>query len=181
MNTKNLQLSIATIALVLLPFFFKAIGLTYDAATVVVILALATMSLNLLVGYSGLVSFGHSAWFGIGGYAAALAQLWWFRDQMLLPFLFSIIFTASLSCCVGFLILRRKGVYFSLLTLALCALTFAISFRWTSLTGGEGGLGGIERVAFGAIDLNQHASYYIFTAVLAWCVIYFLVRVVRSQ
>jgi ABC-type branched-subunit amino acid transport system ATPase component/ABC-type branched-subunit amino acid transport system permease subunit len=180
MNTKNFQLSIATIALVLLPFFFKAIGLTYDAATVVVILALATMSLNLLVGYSGLVSFGHSAWFGIGGYAAALAQLWWFRDQMLLPFLFSIIFTASLSCCVGFLILRRKGVYFSLLTLALCALTFAISFRWTSLTGGEGGLGGIERVAFGAIDLNQHASYYIFTAVLAWCVIYFLVRVVRS-
>lgn len=116
----------------------------------------------------------------LGDYAAALAQLWWFRDQMLLPFLFSIIFTASLSCCVGFLILRRKGVYFSLLTLALCALTFAISFRWTSLTGGEGGLGGIERVAFGAIDLNQHASYYIFTAVLAWCVIYFLVRVVRS-
>ena len=180
MNTKNRHLVVATAALVFLPIFFKFIGLTYDAATVVVILALVTMSLNLLVGYTGLVSFGHSAWFGIGGYAAALAQLHWFRDQMLMPFLFSIVLTASLALCVGYLILRRKGVYFSLLTLALCALTFAISFRWTSLTGGEGGLGGIERASFGPIDLNQHASYYIFTAVLVWCAVYFLIRLVRS-
>ena len=180
MNTKNRHLVVATAALVFLPIFFKFIGLTYDAATVVVILALVTMSLNLLVGYTGLVSFGHSAWFGIGGYAAALAQLHWFRDQMLMPFLFSIVLTASLALCVGYLILRRKGVYFSLLTLALCALTFAISFRWTSLTGGEGGLGGIERASFGPIDLNQHASYYIFTAVLVWGAVYFLIRLVRS-
>ena len=60
----------------------QAIGLTLDTATVVVILAMAAMGLNLLVGTTGLVSFGHSAWFGIGGYAAALAQLHWFPGQI---------------------------------------------------------------------------------------------------
>ena len=180
MKHKHRPLWIAAVALVALPLVFTSIGLTYDAATVVVILALAAMGLNLLVGYTGLVSFGHSAWFGIGGYAAALAQLHWFRDQMLMPFLFAIVFTAVLSLAVGFVILRRRGVYFSLLTLALCALTFAISFRWTSLTGGEGGLGGIERFSFGPFDLNQHATYYAMTALVAWLVVFLLLRIVRS-
>ncbi|MEK9950600.1 MAG: ABC transporter, partial [Curvibacter sp.] len=159
LNSKVRPLWVGAAALVLLPFVFQAIGLTLDAATVVVILALAAMGLNLLVGYTGLVSFGHAAWFGIGGYAAGLAQLHWFKNQMLLPMLFSILFTATLALLVGFLILRRRGVYFSLLTLALCALTFAIAFRWTALTGGEGGLGGIERGSWGPVDLNGHWTY----------------------
>jgi ABC-type branched-subunit amino acid transport system ATPase component/ABC-type branched-subunit amino acid transport system permease subunit len=171
---------IGALCLVLLPFCMQGIGLTLDVATVVVILAIAAMGLNLLVGYAGLVSFGHSAWFGIGGYAAALSQLHWFKDQIVLPFAFSLLFTATLSLMVGYLILRRRGVYFSLLTLALCALTFAIAFRWTSLTGGEGGLGGIERGSLGPIDLNSHLNYYIFTAVIGFGVLYFLLRIVRS-
>ncbi len=171
---------IGAASLVLLPLVFQAIGLTLDAATVVVILAMAAMGLNLLVGYTGLVSFGHSAWFGIGGYAAGLAQLHWFKDQIFLPFVFAILFTAVLSLVVGFLILRRRGVYFSLLTLALCALVFAISFRWTSLTGGEGGLGGIERGSLGPIDLNSHLSYYIFAAAIGIAVLFGLLRLVRS-
>src|SRR3989338_9850406 len=90
-NTKYRFLWIAAASLVLLPIAFQLIGLTLDAATVVVILAMAAMGLNLLVGYTGLVSFGHAAWFGIGGYAAALAQLHWFKGQMFLPFAFSIL------------------------------------------------------------------------------------------
>ena len=180
LSSRHRPLWIAAASLVLLPLLFQAIGLTLDSATVVVILAIAAMGLNLLVGYTGLVSFGHAAWFGIGGYAAGLAQLHWFKGQMLLPLLFSVLFTAALSLVVGFLILRRRGVYFSLLTLALCALTFAISFRWTSLTGGEGGLGGIERVTFGPIDLNGHLSYYVFAALVGFAVVCALHRVVRS-
>ncbi|MBX3608852.1 MAG: ATP-binding cassette domain-containing protein [Hydrogenophaga sp.] len=180
LTPKYRVLWIAGASLVLLPLVFQAIGLTLDAATVVVILALAAMGLNLLVGYTGLVSFGHAAWFGIGSYAAGLAQVHWFPNQMLLPMLFAVLFTAALSLVVGFLILRRRGVYFSLLTLALCALTFAVSFRWTSLTGGEGGLGGIERARFGPIDLNGHLSYYVFAAVVAFVVVCALYRVVRS-
>lgn len=180
LKNKHRPLWIGALGLVLLPLVFQAIGLTLDSATVVVILAVAAMGLNLLVGYTGLVSFGHAAWFGIGGYAAGLAQLHWFKNQMLLPMLFSILFTATLSLVIGFLILRRRGVYFSLLTLALCALTFAISFRWTSLTGGEGGLGGIERGTFGPIDLNGHLSYYVFAALIGFAVLVVLHRIVRS-
>jgi len=70
-NGRTRPLLIGAIGLVALPFAMHALGLTLDTAIVVVILCMATMSLNLLVGYTGLVSFGHSAWFGIGGYAAA--------------------------------------------------------------------------------------------------------------
>ena len=171
----------AAIALVVLPIVLQLIGLTLDAATVVVVLVLATMGLNLLVGTTGLVSFGHSAWFGIGGYAAALAHLHWFKQQViLLPLLFSVAFTALLALAVGVLILRRRGVYFSLLTLALCALSFAIAFRWTELTGGEGGLGGIERNTIGPLDLNHHLAYYAFVAGIAFAVVWALLRVQRS-
>ena len=179
-NKKYQALWIGAAALVLLPLLFQGIGLTLDTATVVVILALAAMGLNLLVGYTGLVSFGHSAWFGIGGYAAALAQLHWFKGQILTPLLFSVVFTALLAGVVGYLILRRRGVYFSLLTLALCALTFAISFRWTSLTGGEGGLGGIERGTLGPLNLDDYLTYYCLVAAIGLAVLYALLRVVRS-
>ena len=180
LNNKYKPLWIVDASLVLLHLVFHGIGLTLDTATVVVILAMATMGLNMLVGYTGLVSFGHSAWFGIGAYAAGLAQLHWFPNQMWLPMLFSIVFTAVLSLAVGFLILRRRGVYFSLLTLALCALTFAIAFRWTSLTGGEGGLGGIERGTLGPWSLDGHLAYYVVVAVISFIVAYGLLRVVRS-
>ncbi len=180
MSRKYQPLWIGILCLAVLPIAFQGIGLTLDSATLVVILAMAAMGLNLLVGYTGLVSFGHSAWFGIGGYAAALAQLHWFPNQILMPILCSIAFTALVSLVAGFLILRRRGVYFALLTLALCALTFAIAFRWTSVTGGEGGLGGLRRGAIGPFDLNDYLSYYILTAVVAALVLYALLRVTRS-
>jgi len=179
-NGRTRPLLIGAIGLVALPFAMHALGLTLDTAIVVVILCMATMSLNLLVGYTGLVSFGHSAWFGIGGYAAAIAQLHWFKGQFVAPILFSIAFTSTLAVVVGFLILRRRGVYFSLLTLAMCALTFAIAFRWTSLTGGEGGLGGLERGSLGPFDLDNDTTYYVLVATIGFAVLFALLRVVRS-
>ncbi len=166
--------------LVLLPIALQAIGLTYDNATVMVILAMAAMGLNLLVGYTGLVSFGHAAWFGFGGYTAALLQLHWFPGHLLLPLVLSVVFTAAMAGLVGALILRRKGVYFSLLTLALCALCFSIAFRWTAVTGGEGGLGGIERHSLGPLDLDDHFNFYVFVALVAFGVLVALHRFVRS-
>jgi branched-chain amino acid transport system ATP-binding protein len=171
---------VAAAALLALPFALHAIGLTLDNAIQVVVLCIATLALNLLVGTTGLVSFGHAAWFGIGGYAAALAQQHWFRGQVLLPLLFDIAFMAVFSVAVGFLVLRRRGVYFSLLTLALCALTFAVAFRWTALTGGEGGLGGLERGRLGPLDLNDDRAYYAFVALIGFAVVYVLHRLMRS-
>ncbi len=179
--SKNSQtLWIGAAGLVLMPFAMHAIGLTLDTATVVVLLTMATMGLNLLVGYTGLVSFGHSAWFGVGGYAAGLAQKHWFAGQIFAPIVFTIVFMVVLSAVVGFLILRRRGVYFSLLTLALCALTFAVAFRWTAVTGGEGGLGGLERGTLGPLDLNDDRLYYALVAVIGFLSLYVMQRIVRS-
>ena len=81
---------IAALACAVLPFALLAGGLTLTSATDVVIFAVACMALNLLVGHTGLVSFGHGAWFGLGAYAAALAQRYWFPGSMVWPALFAL-------------------------------------------------------------------------------------------
>jgi ABC-type branched-subunit amino acid transport system ATPase component/ABC-type branched-subunit amino acid transport system permease subunit len=179
-DAKYRPLAIGAIALVALPFAMHAVGLTVNTASVVVILAIATMGLNLLVGFTGLTSFGHSAWFGIGAYAAALAQKHWFAGQIAVPILLSMVLVAALSTVVGILILRRRGVYFSLLTLALAALTYAVAFRWTEVTGGEDGLGGLQRGAIGPVSLDDSGAYYAVVALIGLAALYGLLRVVRS-
>ncbi len=180
MNSKYRPLMIGVIMLIGLPFVMLALGQTVNTASVVVLLAVAAMGLNILIGYTGLVSFGHSAWFGIGAYAAALAQKHWFADQMLLPILFSLAFVGILAAIAGVLILRRKGVYFALMTLALAALTYNIAFRWTELTGGEDGLGGLQRGTLGPINFDDSNTYYILVALVGLAVLYGMVRLVRS-
>ncbi|MGP0088828.1 MAG: ATP-binding cassette domain-containing protein [Xanthobacteraceae bacterium] len=173
-------LAIGAAALVALPLATRLLGLTVNTATVVVILAIAATGLNLLVGYTGLTSFGHSAWFGIGAYAAALAQRHWFSGQIVVPILVAIVFVAALSTVTGILILRRRGIYFALLTLALAALTYNIAFRWSDVTGGEDGLGGLQRGSIGPVSLDDALAYYVFVAVIGLGALYVLLRVVRS-
>ena len=180
MNQKYQPLVVGALALIVLPFVLQAIGLTLTSSTDVVIFAIAAMGLNLLVGYTGLTSFGHGAWFGIGAYAAALSQKYWFPDQIVIPLVFSLVFLAALATVVGLLILRRRGVYFSLLTLALSALTYAIAFRWTTFTGGENGLGGVVRPAIGPLDLDDPVAYLALVSVIGFVVLYLLLRVIRS-
>src|SRR5262249_50676866 len=119
---KYRPLALAALAIVVLPFALRALGLSLNTGITVVALSVAAMGLNLCVGYTGLVSFGHSTWFGLGAYAAGLMQLHWFRGEIWLPLLLSMIVVAFASLTIGFVILRRRGVYFSLLTLALAAL-----------------------------------------------------------
>jgi ABC-type branched-subunit amino acid transport system ATPase component/ABC-type branched-subunit amino acid transport system permease subunit len=179
-HSKYRPLWIAAVSLLALPFLMRALGLSVNTATMVVILAVATMALNLCVGYTGLVSFGHSTWFGIGAYAAGLIQLHWFHGQIWLPILLSMAVVAVSSTAVGMLILRRRGVYFSLLTLALSALTYTVAFRWTEVTGGEDGLSGLKRGTIGPIFLDDGLAFYIVVALIGLAVLYVLVRVVRS-
>ncbi len=178
--SKLQPLLIATAALIVLPIVMRLFGLTTDTAATVVILAIAAMGLNLCVGYAGLVSFGHSAWFGVGGYAAAIIQQYWFPDQIFLPIILAMVVIAILSTFVGIIILRRRGVYFSLLTLALAALTYTVAFRWTAVTGGENGIGNLKRGTLGPIFLDDALAYYLLVAVIALIVLYVLLRVLRS-
>lgn len=180
MTKKYQPIWIAAIAMIIVPLLLQAMGLTLTSSTDVVIFAIAAMGLNLLVGYTGLTSFGHGAWFGIGAYAAALMQKYWFPGQIVFPFVMAVLFVALLATVVGFLILRRRGVYFSLLTLALSALTFAIAFRWTAFTGGESGLGGVVRPAMGPVNLDDPIPFLITVSVIGLAVVYLLLRLIRS-
>ncbi|NYZ17662.1 ATP-binding cassette domain-containing protein [Azospirillum sp. RWY-5-1] len=173
-------LLIGAAGLVLLPLALSALGLTLNTAAAVVALAIAATGLNIMVGYTGLTSFGHAAWFGIGAYAAALCQKAWFPDQILLPILLALVFVAAAALVAGALILRRRGVYFSLLTLALCALTYSVAFRWTAVTGGEDGLGGLTRGTLGPVDLDDPLAFYVMAALVGLGVLYVMLRVERS-
>jgi ABC-type branched-subunit amino acid transport system ATPase component/ABC-type branched-subunit amino acid transport system permease subunit len=179
-TSKYRPLLLASLALVALPFALRMLGLSLNTGTMVVALAIATMGLNLCVGYTGLVSFGHGTWFGIGAYAAGLIQLHWFGDEIWLPLLLSMVVVAALSAIVGVVILRRRGVYFSLLTLALAALTYTTAFRWSNVTGGEDGLGGLKRGSIGSFSLDNALTYYIAVAAIGLGVLYMLLRLVRS-
>jgi branched-chain amino acid transport system ATP-binding protein len=180
LTPKYRPLLLAGLALVVLPFVLPLLGLSLNTGTMVVILAIAAMALNLCVGYTGLVSFGHGTWFGIGAYAAGLIQLRWFGGEIWLPLLLSTVMVGLLSAFAGVIILRRRGVYFSLLTLALAALTYTIAFRWSSVTGGEDGLGGLKRGSIGPFSLDNALTYYVTVALIGLGLLYALLRLVRS-
>jgi branched-chain amino acid transport system ATP-binding protein len=171
-----IPLLIAALGLLVLPPVLLALGLTMTSATEVVVFALACMALNILVGHTGLVSFGHGAWFGLAAYAAALMQRNLMPDSFFGPTIAGVLIVAAVATAFGFLILRRRGVYFSLLTLALAAMLYSISFRWTEVTGGENGLGGITRPTLFGFNLESSTVYYWFVALIAFVVLALLWR-----
>src|SRR5438046_6649096 len=174
------SLIVVAFGLVILPFALDFAGLPLRSSIDVVTFAIACLGLNILVGNAGLVSFGHGAWFGLGAYAAALSQRYWFSGDVILPTLFAILFVAASAVLSGALILRRRGVYFSLLTLALTALLFAVGYRWRELTGGEVGLGGVSRSSLFGVDLEYDWSYYWAVAAIGTAVCTLLWRFHRS-
>jgi ABC-type branched-subunit amino acid transport system ATPase component/ABC-type branched-subunit amino acid transport system permease subunit len=180
MQLDRSQLVIAALALVALPFALMGIGLGITSATEVVIFAIACMALNILVGHTGLVSFGHGAWFGLAAYVAGLAQRHLFPGDFVLPIAIGLAGIVVVSGAFGYLILRRRGVYFSLLTLALAAMLYVVAFRWTSVTGGEDGLGGIRRPVALGFSFEPAAHYYVLVAAIAFAVVVVLWRFHRS-
>ena len=180
MRESHVSLIVAALTLIILPFALDFAGLPLRSSIDVVVFAIACMGLNILVGHTGLVSFGHGAWFGLAAYAAALSQRYWFPGTIAMPALFAIAFVAVSAALSGALILRRRGVYFSLLTLALTALLFAIAYRWTEFTGGESGLGGVTRATVLNVDLERDANYYWVVAAIGMVVCILLWRFHRS-
>jgi branched-chain amino acid transport system ATP-binding protein len=171
---------IALVALLVLPHLLYAAGLTLKTATDVVILSIACLGLNILVGSTGLVSFGHGAWFGLAAYAFALSQRHWWPGALFLPLLFALAFMAVTAVLMGALMLRRRGVYFSLLTLAFTAVLWAVSFRWTDFTGGENGLGNVVRPHSLGLNLDDNWTYYWVTAAVGLAMVFVLWRFLHS-
>ncbi len=146
----------------------------------VLIFAIFAMSLDLLLGYTGLASFGHAAFLGLGGYIVAYVSS---RSELalnltsnlliILPLV--IIGTALIALVIGFFALRTTGIYFLMVTLAFAQMLFSIAIRWSGVTGGSDGLAGVARPTIGIGSLgytfsSRESFYYLVLIffVLSW-------------
>ena len=162
-------------ALLLMPFWMGAIGGYTELASRIVVMGLAAMSLNFLLGFTGVLSFGHAAYFGLGAYGAAMAIKYLGAGTIPAIGLGMLVATFS-AMIIGALIVRRRGVYFAMVTIAFGQVFYFLAFRWNSVTGGDDGLTGWRRLpidlGFMRFDIadSDMAFYYFALAVFAVCV-----------
>ncbi|GAC1511900.1 MAG: branched-chain amino acid ABC transporter permease [Candidatus Dormibacteraceae bacterium] len=153
-------------------------------ATQALIFAIFAMSLDLLVGYAGLPSFGHAGFYGIGAYACALLALG--HVDGLVPLLVAGAVAAGLAALpIGALSLRTSGIYFLMLTLAFAQMLWGLAVNWTSLTRGTDGLIGIPRPTLAGLDalnisLYDRGPFFVLCLALAVLVFLFLESLTRS-
>jgi branched-chain amino acid transport system permease protein len=133
------------------------------------------MSLNFLLGFTGVLSFGHAAYFGVGAYGAAMGIK--YLDLGTLPAMgLGIVAALFAAMAIGALIVKRRGVYFAMVTIAFGQVFYFLAYRWNSVTGGDDGLTGWHRLpinfGFATLDIfgNDKAFYYFALAVFAVCV-----------
>jgi branched-chain amino acid transport system permease protein len=121
-------------------------------------------SLNMLVGYAGLESFGHGLFFGLGAYTFALAMQK-LGTSIPVAFVLTVLLSAAVAVVVGAICVRLKEIYFAFLTLAFQMLLHSLIIAWTPLTGGDQGLtGGVPRPPFFGLRLDQPYHLYLFCA-----------------
>jgi branched-chain amino acid transport system permease protein len=148
--------------------------------TKMLILAVFAMSLNLILGYGGLPSLGHAAYFGIAAYTVALLARRGL-DNFWLDFGAGLIVATATAALFGSLALRTRGAYLLMITLALAQVLWGIAFGWRSFTGGDDGLPGVARPAAGLPwSLADGVRFHYFVLVVFALTIAFLWRVIRS-
>jgi branched-chain amino acid transport system permease protein len=155
----------ALLVLSLLPLLTQS-RVTLDFVIRLAAFGIFASSLNILVGYGGMVSFGHAMFFGSGAYVFGLLMQ---KTQVSIPvaMLGAIAFSGLLGLLIGAICVRLKEIYFSFLTLAFQMLIHSVILTWTSLTGGDQGLmGGIPRPPFLGINLSDHTTLYWFACAL---------------
>lgn len=141
------------VALVAMPWVLG--GYSLRLLTEAIIFSLYAVSYNLLLGYAGLLSFGHAMFFGVGAFATTVALEHIAGLPLLLAVAMATLFTALVGLVVGMLLLRVKGTPFALLTLAFNALFFSIGVKWTSVTGGDdGAIVNVPGIDLGVVSLN---------------------------
>ncbi len=179
---RRLLLGACLAALISIPFWAPRFWI--NVASQALIFAIFAMSLDLLLGYGGMPSFGHAAFFGIAGYACAMVGL--HRGPDFLPLLGAgVVAGAALAVPIGALSLRATGVYFLMLTLAFSQMLWGLAFQWTSVTGGSDGLFGIPRPVVPLLDrlhisLWRPQPFYVLVLVLT-VVTYLLLAVVVAS
>ncbi|HTQ82896.1 MAG TPA: branched-chain amino acid ABC transporter permease [Pseudolabrys sp.] len=158
--------------LLAMPFWLPLVHGYVELGSRVVVLGLAAMALNFLLGYTGVLSFGHAAYFGLGAYGAAMTIRYLVPSTGLAVVVGTLVGTVA-AAIIGPLIIRLRGVYFAMVTIAFGQVFFFIAFRWNSVTGGDDGLTGWTRLplqlGFTTVDIqsNPRAFYYFVLVIFA--------------
>ena len=149
-----------------------------DVAMRIMLLGMAALGLNLVLGFGGMVSFGHAAFIGIGAYTVGISQFYGL-DNGWLQILFALLFCATIGLIIGFLALRTKGIYFIMITLAFAQMLY---FFFVSLEvfGGDDGMS-LERAEFFIIDLWDPLRLYYLIWMALFSVSIFLLLIIHSR
>jgi len=168
-----------TIVLLLAAVLVLPLVVRPAVATEIWIFAIFGLGLNLLLGYTGLLSFGQSTFFGSAAYVAG----WLLKQYGINAFLalgIGVGVGAASAALVGYLCVQRSGLYFIMLTFALNQLFYFIAYQWTSVTGGEDGMPGVPRPALAGIDFTNPLVYYVLVSVLFLASLWIMKRIVES-
>jgi branched-chain amino acid transport system permease protein len=161
-------------ALLLAPNWMPLLGGYTALGTRVLVLGLAAMSVNFLLGFTGVLSFGHAAYFGLGAYGAGFC-LKFLAPSTPLSLLSGMLLGGIIGALLGALIVRRRGVYFAMVTIAFGQVFYYIAFRWSSVTGGDDGLRGFSRqpLDFGlfSIDILSNPTYFYYFVLVCFALI----------
>jgi branched-chain amino acid transport system permease protein len=174
---------ITLVILLSTPLWVARVGLYQYLALEIMIWVLFALGYNLLLGFTGLPSFGHGAFFGVGAYAFGLLQLrvW---PNLWFDLAGAIVITATLGAAVAAFISHRRGIYYALLTIAFGQVFWFVANKWHTVTGGEDGLLSIKRLpadfGFVSFDLSSNNALFFFCLSLFAAVLLGLWRLIHS-
>jgi branched-chain amino acid transport system permease protein len=179
MSARRVWALAAVVALAVVPWVLARHQLSL--LTDLLIAGLFAMSLDLIMGYTGMVSFGHAAYFGLGAYASALVLLN-YAQPIPVALVAGALLAGAVALPVGWFSTRATGIYFAMLTLAFAQFLYALAYKWRGLTGGSDGIAGVPKttLVWGGPSLASPHAFYLLVAA---CVVLSVVvcrAVVRS-
>jgi branched-chain amino acid transport system permease protein len=182
LTVRNIVVAVLMVALALLPVYVAITGDRFALTlfTRIIILAMAAVSLNLILGYGGMMSFGHAAYLGIGGYAVAILAYEGVGSGFI-QWPIALGASALFALVVGALSLRTRGVYFIMITLAFAQMAYYIA-SGLARYGGDDGLTLENRSTFGGlINLSNKTAFYYLCLVLLYATIFLVWRLINSR
>jgi branched-chain amino acid transport system permease protein len=155
--------ALLAVLLVTLPWWLPLVGGYSALGTKILIYGIAALALNLVLGFTGGLSFGHAAYFGLGAYGAGMT-LKYLVPSTPLAIVVGTIAGGLAATILGPLVMRRRGIYFAMITIAIGQLFYFVAVRWNNVTGGEDGLAGFQRqpIHLGGFvfDVQDETKYY---------------------